>query len=67
MRDILLSSFKLSNKLNGSQEYRRILGMEVHRGRYGKEFSFDPPTEAVEIPQQADTLMEADTPEKAAL
>ena len=66
VRDILQSSFKLSNKLNGSQEYRRILGMQVHRGRYGKEFSFDPPTEAVEIPQQADTLMAAVTPEKAA-
>jgi hypothetical protein len=45
VRDILLSSFKFSNKLNGTQEYRRLLGMEVHRGRYGKEFSFDPPTE----------------------
>ena len=66
VRDILLSSFKLSNKLNGSQEYRRILGMQVHRGRYGKEFSFDPPAEVVDIPQQADTLMEAETPEEAA-
>jgi len=43
VREILQSAYRLSNKLNGSQEYRRVLGMEVHRGRYGKEFSFNPP------------------------
>lgn len=51
VKEILQSSLRLSNKLAGSQEYRRLLGMQVHRGRFGKMFSFNPPTPRPDPPK----------------
>lgn len=48
VREILQSAYRLSNRLNGSQEYRRLLGMQVHRGHQGKLFTFDPPSKALQ-------------------
>jgi hypothetical protein len=59
VQELLCSSYRLSNRLNGSAEYRRLLGMQVHRGHQGKEFSFSLSPSSVADPKADGTEPEA--------
>jgi hypothetical protein len=49
VRAILQSAYMLSNRLRGSSEYRRLLGLEIHRGHQRNLFSFRLPAKKEEI------------------